>query len=80
MVKEIIIDGVNVRDCPAMNTYNIFGIEDKPCCYKYHDYCLAISYCSYKQLKLKEQECEELEEELNDLTLDIKTRLKVEKN
>ena len=48
MVKQIIINGVDVSDCPAMNTYNIFGIEDKPCCYKCYDYCNVISDCSYK--------------------------------
>ena len=77
--KQIIIDNVDVSECPAMDTYNIFGIEDKPCCYKFHEYCSAIPNCYYKQLKRKEQECEGLEEELNDLTRDIKTHLKVEK-
>lgn len=57
--KEIIIDGVDISECPAMNTYNVFGQEDKPCCYKYHKYCNAIPICYFKQLKRKEKECEE---------------------
>lgn len=60
--KQIIVGGVDTSDCPAMNTYNIFGIEDKPCCYKYYDYCSAISACSYKQLKRKQQEGKRLKE------------------
>ena len=49
--KQIIIDGVDVSECPAMCTYNIFGIEDKPCCYKFHEYCSAIPNCYFKELK-----------------------------
>ena len=54
--KQIIIDGVDVSECPAMCTYNVLGIEDKPCCYKFHEYCSAIPNCYFKQLKRKEQE------------------------
>lgn len=35
--KQIIIDGVDVSECPAIDTYNIFGIKDEPCCYKFHE-------------------------------------------
>ena len=49
--KPIIIDCVDVSECPAMNTYNIFGIEDKPCCYKFHEYCSTIPNCYFKELK-----------------------------
>ena len=66
--KQIIIDGVDVSKCPAMDTYNIFGIEDEPCCYKFHEYCSAIPNCYFKQLKRKEQECEELKSDLTDLS------------
>lgn len=62
--KEIIIDGVDVSKCPAMNTYNVFGQEDKPCCYKWHKYCNTVPNCYFKQLKRKEQECEELKEKI----------------
>ena len=53
--KPIIIDGIDVIECPAMCTYNIFGIEDKSCCYKFHKYCSAIPNCYLKELKLTEQ-------------------------
>ena len=62
--KQIIIDGVDVSGCPAMDTYNIFGIEDKPCCYKFHEYCSAIPNCYFKQLKQAEQKLENIKEKL----------------
>lgn len=58
--KQIIIDGVDVSECPAIGTYNIFGIEDKPCCYKFHEYCRAIPSCCYKQLKREQQKLENI--------------------
>ena len=66
--KHIIIDGVDVSECNAMCTYNILGIEDKHCCYKFHEYCSAIPNCCFKQLKRKEQEYEELKSDLTDLS------------
>ena len=57
--KQIIIDGVDVIECPAMNTYNIFGIEDKPCCYKFHEYCSTIPNCYFKKLKREKQNSQE---------------------
>lgn len=66
--KQIIIDGVDVSGCPAMCSYNIFGIEDKPCCYKFHEYCSTIPKCYFKELKrtvhklqIKEQALDEIE-------------------
>ena len=73
--KPIIIDGVQVQDCCYFD-YENDGYEDS--CYIHQNECSAQN-CYFKQLKRKEQECEELDEELNDLTRDIKTRLKVEK-
>ena len=64
--KHIIIDGVDVRKCPAMDTYNIFGIEDKPCCYKFHEYCSAIPKCCFKELKLTEQKLKKIKEICNE--------------
>ena len=58
--KPIIIDSVDVSKCPAMDTYNIFGIEDKPCCYKFHEYCNAIPNCYFKQLKQTISEIKEI--------------------
>ena len=63
--KQIIIDNVDVSECPAMDTYNIFGIEDKPCCYKFHEYCSAIPNCYFKQLKQTEQKLENIKEICN---------------
>ena len=63
--KPIIIDSVDVSKCPAMDTYNIFGIEDKPCCYKFHEYCSAIPNCYFKQLKQTEQKLENIKEICN---------------
>ena len=64
--KQIIIDDVDVSKCPAMDTYNIFGIEDKPCCYKFHKYCSAIPNCYFKELKLTEQKIENIKEICNE--------------
>ena len=63
--KPIIIDGIDVSKCPAMDTYNIFGIEDKPCCYKFHEYCSAIPNCYFKELKLTGQKLENIKEICN---------------
>ena len=64
--KQIIIDDVDVSKCPAMDTYNIFGIEDKPCCYKFHEYCSAIPNCCFKELKLIEQKLKKIKETCNE--------------
>lgn len=64
--KQIIINGVDVSQCPAMDTYNIFGIEDKPCCYKFYEYCNAIPNCCFKELKLTEQKLENIKEICNE--------------
>lgn len=60
--KPILVNNVDISDCPAMNTFNIFGIEDKPCCYKYQVYCDTKPNCKYKQLK---RELEELKKVVN---------------
>lgn len=63
--EQIIVDGVDVSECPAMYTHNVFGIKDKPCCYKFYEYCSTIPNCYYKQLKLKEQKLENIKEICN---------------
>ena len=70
--KQMIIDDVDVSKCTAMCTYNIFGIEDKPCCYKLHEYCSTIPNCYFKELKraahklqTKEQALDEIEKYLD---------------
>ena len=64
MTDKQIIDGIDVNDCPAMNTFNIFGQEDKPCCYKYFNYCSDNQNCHFKKLKSKERELNQLQNEL----------------
>ena len=64
--KEIIIDGVDVSGCEYYNKYDktcreVNGNYDTDICE--FDKC-ENSNCYYKQLKRKEQECEELKEEL----------------
>ena len=58
--KQIIIDGVPVQDCCYFD-YENDGYEDS--CYIHQNECSAQN-CYYKQLKRKEQECEELKYEL----------------
>ena len=65
--KQIIIDGVDVSECPAMCTYNIFSIEDKPCCYKFHEYCSVIPNCCFKQPKREEKECNKLKQTITEI-------------
>ena len=60
--KQIIIDGVPVQDCCYFD-YENDGYEDN--CYIHQNECSAQN-CYYKQLKRKEQECEELKEILNE--------------
>ena len=60
--EQIIIDGVDVSECEF---YNKVIDEDAYCNIDEEHLCTCISYdnCYYKQLKCKEQECEELKEE-----------------
>ena len=64
--KQIMIDCVDVSGCPAMDTYNVFGTEDKPCCYKFHEYCSTIPSCYFKKLKRVEQKLENIKEICNE--------------
>ena len=83
MTEEIIIDGVNVAECQ----YLYFAIEDSIIDYKEYPRCsigeaftnnaCKNSNCYYKQLKRKEQECEELRDEL-EWVHGIKDKLKAE--
>ena len=79
--KQIIIDGVDVSGCKK------YEHEIVRCNATLKNMCFCGGRCTdeknancyFKQLKRKEEECEGLDGELNDLTRDIKTRLKVEK-
>ena len=68
--KPIIIDGIDVIECPAMCTYNILVIEDEPCCYKFHEYCSAIPNCYFKELKLTEQKLKNIKEIYNEYQME----------
>ena len=65
--KQIIVDGIDVSKCPAMDTYNIFGIKDKPCCYKFHEYCSTIPNCYFKELKQAVQKLQTKEQALGEI-------------
>ena len=72
--KQIIIDGVPVQDCCYFD-YENDGYEDS--CYIHQNECSAQN-CYYKQLKAKEQECEELKKIINEAKnskLDLKSFL-----
>lgn len=63
--KQIIIDGVDVSGCEHYEDLNCFAYRDS-CGYPLD--CKDNSNCYYKQLKRKEQECEELKRDLTDLS------------
>lgn len=46
--------------CMFQQNYNIYGIEDKPCCYLFHKYCEEVDDCYFKQLQRLKQENEQL--------------------
>ena len=46
--------------------YNVFGLDDKPCCYLYHKYCNEINDCYYKRLQELKMENKKLNELLNE--------------
>ena len=68
--KQIIIDGVPVQDCCYFD-YENDGYEDS--CYIHQNECSAQN-CYYKQLKRKEQECEELKNELINIKWNIESQ------
>ena len=66
--KEIIIDGVDVSKC-RWHTNLIMDCLEIP---TQHCKCTNDKNCYYKQLKHKEQECKNLEEELRGCRIGIK--------
>ena len=72
--KQIIIDGCDVSGCDRLNIFPMqFGEPHEICLTSLEQwggqekYCKDRPNCYYKQLKRKEQECEELKEEINSL-------------
>ena len=41
---------MQVTKCPAYEDYDVFGVPNKGCCFKYHDYCKNIEHCSIKDM------------------------------
>ena len=62
--KQIIIDGIDVSGCKFYKGYCRISAL---CDYSGH-LCEVTSNCDYKQLKRKEEECEELKKDLTDLS------------
>ena len=50
--------------CNFQQNYNVYGLDDKHCCYLYHKYCNEIEDCEHKQLRRLKQENEKLKEEI----------------
>lgn len=74
--KEIVIDGVDVSGCLfyQSNFEEDYDIKIKHFCSNWHNSCESSnnSNCYFKQLKRKEQECDELKEELARIEEDLK--------
>ena len=70
MTEEIIIDGINVRDCNRCNPFHYDrGVSEYPICLTsceqwggFEHYCNQRPDCYYKQLKRLEKERDELKE------------------
>lgn len=52
-----------IKNCPACRQYNVFGVDDKPCCYSYMKYCQDCTDCKLKQIVDK---CKKYIENYND--------------
>ena len=69
--KQIIIDGVDVSGCcQYMHRYmEDYDIDTLDYCRHHFKPCkdVNVKYCYYKQLKRKEQECEELKKTLTEI-------------
>ena len=74
--KQIIIDGVDVVECPHRKKEVTFMNVIK--CYNY-GVCEGVN-CLYKQLKAKERECEELKKRLESFQKDYSKLYQVVEN
>ena len=43
------INKILYKNCPCRYQYNVFGVPDKYCCYKYHKYCDDVKDCKIKE-------------------------------
>ena len=53
------------ENCNFQQNYNVFGLDDKPCCYLYHKYCDEIDNCYFKRCKRLEQENKKIKKQYN---------------
>ena len=67
MTDKQIIDGVDVSGC----AYITYRDSENPICSETGQYCKGYDICYFKQLKRKEQECEELKKKCNIYTYGI---------
>lgn len=41
---------IDISKCPALHKYNVLGLDDRDCCYKYHKYCNEVVKCEFKSI------------------------------
>jgi len=56
------------ENCIFQQNYNVFGLDDKPCCYLYHKYCNEIDSCYFKRCKRLEQENKQMKSALEEIS------------
>lgn len=49
-----------IKNCPACRQYNVFGVDDKPCCYSDMKYCQDCTDCVMKKIVEKCREAQEI--------------------
>ena len=55
--------------CNFQQNYNVFGLDDKPCCYLFHKYCNEVEDCEHKQLLRLQQENQALRRAIKDVNI-----------
>lgn len=63
----------NKESCNFQQNYNVFGLDDKPCCYLYYKYCDEIDDCYFKRCKRLEQENKQMKSALEEIREDIRS-------
>lgn len=43
------IKKIMYEQCPCRNNFNVFGLDDRGCCYKYGKYCKDVIECKIKR-------------------------------
>lgn len=56
-----------MKKCMFEQNYNVFGLDDKPCCYLFHKYCNEVDDCEHKQLLRLKQENKKLKKKIKEL-------------